>query len=112
VQLALRKLDWAAYSERSDAGEFDAQLTARVFLPPNPDPYSQLHSSQAPPRGQNFGFYADREGGSRDGCGPARDRPGAAHRTYRQVHRIVAANPPADYLWGADVYGHLPQDRG
>src|SRR5688572_735541 len=39
VELVLRRLDWAAYSERADAGEFDAQLTARVYLPPNPDPY-------------------------------------------------------------------------
>lgn len=104
VELALRPLDWAAYSERSDAGEFDAQLTARVFLPPNPDPYPQFHSSQAPPRGQNYGFYADPEADRV--MEAARRETDAARRValYRQVHRLVAANPPADFLWGADVY--------
>jgi peptide/nickel transport system substrate-binding protein len=104
VELALRKLDWAAYSEKSDAGEFDAQLTARVFLPPNPDPYSQLHSSQAPPRGQNFGFYADREADRVMDAARRETDPARRILLYREVHRIVAANPPADYLWGADVY--------
>jgi len=104
VELVLRKLDWAAYSEKSDAGEFDAQLMARVFLPPNPDPYPHLHSSQAPPRGQNYGFYADPDADRV--MEAARRETDAARRValYRQVHRIVAANPPADYLWGADVY--------
>jgi peptide/nickel transport system substrate-binding protein len=104
VELTLRKLDWAAYSEKSDAGEFDAQLTARVFLPPNPDPYSQLHSSQAPPRGQNFGFYSDPEADRVMEAARREADPARRVALYRQVHRIVAANPPADYLWGADVY--------
>jgi ABC-type transport system substrate-binding protein len=36
----------------------------------------------------------------------ARRETDAARRLalYRQVHRILAANPPADFLWGADVY--------
>jgi peptide/nickel transport system substrate-binding protein len=104
VELVLRSLDWAAYSERSDAGEFDAQLTARVFLPPNPDPYPHFHSSQAPPRGQNYGFYANAEADRV--MEAARRETDAARRLalYRQVHRILAANPPADFLWGADVY--------
>jgi peptide/nickel transport system substrate-binding protein len=104
VELVLRKLDWAAYSEKADAGEFDAQLTARVFLPPNPDPYSQLHSSQAPPRGQNFGFYSNPEADRV--MEAARRETDAARRLalYRQIHRIVAENPPADYFWGADAY--------
>ena len=23
---------------------------------------------------------------------------------YRQIHRVLAADPPADFLWGADQY--------
>ena len=104
VDMLLRPLDWAAYSERSDAGEFDAQITARVFLPPNPDPYPHFHSSQAPPRGQNYGFYrnpaADRamETARRE-SDPARRLAG-----YHEVNRLLAADPPADFLWGADQY--------
>jgi peptide/nickel transport system substrate-binding protein len=104
VELVLRPLEWAAYSERADAGEFDALLLARVFLPPNPDPYPHFHSSQAPPRGQNYGSYsnpeADRE------MEAARREPDSARRldAYRRVHRLLAADPPADFLWGADQF--------
>jgi peptide/nickel transport system substrate-binding protein len=104
VDLVLRPLDWAAYSERGDAGEFEAEITARVFLPPNPDPYPHFHSTQAPPRGQNYGFYrnpsADRamEAARRE-SDPARRLAG-----YHEVHRLLVADPPADFLWGADQY--------
>src|SRR5262249_26831549 len=37
VQVVPRPLDWAAYTERGDRGEFDAQLTGRLFQPPNLD---------------------------------------------------------------------------
>jgi peptide/nickel transport system substrate-binding protein len=104
VQLVVRALDWAAFSQRADAGEFDAQLTARLFLPPNLDPYPYFHSSEVPPKGQNTGFYRDAQA----------DRVLEAERVelddekrlelYRQVHRILAADPPADFLWGADQY--------
>jgi peptide/nickel transport system substrate-binding protein len=104
VELVLRPLDWAAYSERSDAGEFEALLTGRVFLPPNPDPFPHFHSSQAPPLGQNYGFYRNVEADR--WMESARREPDAARRiaAYRQVHRLLAADPPADFLWGADQY--------
>lgn len=104
VALVLRPLDWAAYSERSDAGEFEALLTGRVFLPPNPDPFPHFHSSQAPPLGQNYGFYRNVEADR--WMETARREPDAARRlaAYRQVHRLLAADPPADFLWGADQY--------
>lgn len=107
VELVLRPLDWAAYSERSDAGEFDALLIGRVFLPPNPDPFPHFHSSQAPPLGQNYGFY--RNPAADRWMETARREPDASRRieAYRQVHRLLAADPPADFLWGADQYWGL-----
>jgi peptide/nickel transport system substrate-binding protein len=104
VELVLRPLDWAAYSERSDAGEFDAQLTARVFLPPNPDPYPHFHSSQAPPRGQNYGFYRDGEADRAMEAARRETDPARRLASYREIHRLLAADPPADFLWGADQY--------
>lgn len=104
VVLELRPLDWAAFSERAEAGEFDAQLTARLFLPPNLDPYPYFHSGQKPPRGQNQGFYSDAEA---DGAMEAARRemdPAKRLDLYREVHRIFAKDPPADFLWGADQY--------
>jgi peptide/nickel transport system substrate-binding protein len=104
VELVLRPLDWAAYSERSDAGEFDAQLTARVFLPPNPDPYPHFHSSQMPPRGQNSGFYRNPEADRAMEAARREADPARRLLLYREVHRLLAADPPADFLWGADQY--------
>ncbi len=104
VDLALRPLDWAAYSERSDMGEFDAQLGARVFLPPNPDPYPQFHSSQFPPHGQNYGFYRNVEADRAMEAARRETDPARRLDLYRQVHRLFAADPPADFLWGADQY--------
>jgi peptide/nickel transport system substrate-binding protein len=104
VQLVPRKLDWAAYSEKMDAGEFDSALTARVFLPPNPDPYPQLHSSQAPPHGQNSGFYKNPEADHLMEALRLEADPARRLDLYREVHRLVVSDPPADFLWGADVY--------
>lgn len=104
VDLQLRKLDWAAYSERGDAGEFDAQLTARVFLPPDPDPYPHFHSSQFPPRGQNYGFYRNAAADRAMESARRETDPGKRLALYREVHRLLAADPPADFLWGADQY--------
>jgi peptide/nickel transport system substrate-binding protein len=104
VELVLRPLDWAAYSERSDAGEFDAEVTARVFLPPNPDPYPHFHSSQAPPRGQNNGFYRNPEADRAMEAARREADPARRLAAYRKVHRLLASNPPADFLWGADQF--------
>lgn len=104
IELVERPLDWAAFAQRGIAGEFDAQLTARFFLPPNPDPYPFFHSSQAPPRGGNAGFYANAEA---DRVMEAAEREmddGKRLALYRQVHRLLAADPPADFLWSADQY--------
>lgn len=104
VELVLRRLDWAAYSERADAGEFDAQLTARVHLPPNPDPYPHFHSSQFPPRGQNYGFYRNDAADRAMETARRETDPEKRLGHYREVHRILAEDPPADFLWGADQY--------
>ena len=104
IELVERPLDWAAYTKRGVAGEFDAQLAARLFLPPNLDPYPFFHSSQAPPRGANQGFYADAEA---DRAMEAAEREldeGKRLALYREVHRLLAADPPADFLYSVDQY--------
>lgn len=104
VEMSVRLLDWAAFSERVEAGECDAHLTGRLFLPPNVDPYPYYHSSQTPPKGQNLGFYAN--AGADRLMEQARLEPDPVRRVeiYRQIHRAFAADPPADFLWGADQY--------
>ncbi|MEP6993433.1 MAG: ABC transporter substrate-binding protein [Acidobacteriota bacterium] len=104
VGMTLRPLDWAAFTQRTDAGEFEAQIAGRLFFPPNLDPYPYFHSSQWPPGGPNQGFYKDAEADRV--MEAARKELDDAKRLelYRQVHRLLAADPPADFLWGTDQY--------
>jgi peptide/nickel transport system substrate-binding protein len=107
IGLTLKSLDWAAFSQRFAAGEFDAAPMANEFLPPNLDPYPFYASAQVPPAGQNFGFYRNPEADRameelRTALDPARRL-----ELYRQVHRLLAADPPADFLWTADQYWGL-----
>lgn len=104
VQLVARPVDWAAYAERGSAGEFEAQFTGRTFIPPNFDPYPYYHSSQIPPNGQNVGYYKNTEADRL--MEEAQRELDSARRIelYRQVHRLLAQDPPADFLWGADQY--------
>lgn len=104
IDLVLRPVDWATYSERFTAGEFDLAPTSTEFIPPNVDPYPYYHSSQMPPRGGNTGFYrspaADAE------MEAARRELDLARRIerYRRIHRLLASDPPADFLWSTDQY--------
>jgi peptide/nickel transport system substrate-binding protein len=103
VEMRPRPLEWAAYSQRLAAGEFDvAGPSGQQYLPPNLDQYPYLHSSQAPPEGQNAGFYRDAAVDA--ALEAARREMNAARRLelYRQIHRLVAADPPGDFLWSVD----------
>lgn len=104
VELVGQALDSAVYAKRGQAGEFDGYLMGQAFLPPNFDPYPYYHSSQFAPKGQNIGFYRN----------PEADRLMEAARVemdrsrrlelYQEIHGLLAADPPADFLWGADQY--------
>jgi peptide/nickel transport system substrate-binding protein len=104
VVLRPRPLDWAAFSERAEAGEFDAHLTGRLFLPPNVDPYPYFHSTQGPPKGQNLGYYSNPEADKLMEAARVELDPDRRIELYRRIHRALAADPPADFLWGADQY--------
>ncbi|MFN2384929.1 MAG: ABC transporter substrate-binding protein [Thermoanaerobaculia bacterium] len=104
VELVPRPLDWAAYAERISAGEFEAQLSGRNFIPPNFDPYSYHHSSQGPPNGQNSGHYSNPEADRVMEAAQSALDAGKRLELYRQVHRLLAQDPPADFLWGAAQY--------
>src|SRR6266545_982933 len=104
VEIVLRPLDWAACLQRVAAGEYDAVPYGNIFWPPNLDPYPLFHSSQTPPNGENTGFYRNAEADR--AMEAARREMDDTKRLglYRQVHRLLAADPPADFLWGADQY--------
>jgi len=104
VELTDRPLDWAVFSQRGDAGEFEAQLTGRLFLPPNIDPYPYFHSSQCPPKGANAGCYQNKEADRAMEAARREVDPEKRLAAYREIHRLLAADPPADFLWGVDQY--------
>ncbi len=104
VELVVRPLDWAAFSDRSARGESEAQLAGRIFFPPNLDPYPYYHSSQWPPNGQNVGFYKNTEADRVMDSARGELDPEKRLELYRRVARIFAEDPPADFLWGADQY--------
>ena len=60
-----------------------------------------------PPHGQNSGFY--RNAKADRAMEAARRETDAARRLafYREVDRLLAADPPADFLWGADQFWGL-----
>ncbi len=107
VEVLLRPLDWAAYTQRFTAGEFDVSPTNQLFIPPNLDQYPFFHSSQVPPKGQNVGFY--RNAAVDRALEGARREMDERRRLelYREVHRLLAADPPADFVWNAAQYWGL-----
>ena len=72
-----------------------AELRSLPALPLEPDPAPRPEHRLLPEPG----------GRPRDGRGATRDRTARKRlELYRQIHRLLAADPPADFLWGADQY--------
>jgi peptide/nickel transport system substrate-binding protein len=61
VTARIRTLEWAAFVEKVDAGDFEAASLAWSAVDPNPDPYFYWHSTQCSPKGLNSGCYASPE---------------------------------------------------
>jgi peptide/nickel transport system substrate-binding protein len=110
VELVLRPLDWAAYTQRFGAGEYDLAPYADTPLPPKIDPKGSYHSRQAPPDGQNTGYYKNPEADRLMDAAEREMDEGKRLELYRQVHRVLAADPPADFLWGADQYWGISRE--
>jgi peptide/nickel transport system substrate-binding protein len=104
VELVLRPMDWAAYTQRFTAGEFEVLLNNYELLPPNLDPYPYYHSSQVPPAGQNNGFYRNAQADRLMEAAQSELDDGRRIELYRQIHRLLAADPPADFLWTVGQY--------
>jgi peptide/nickel transport system substrate-binding protein len=101
VQARIRSLEWATFTERVDAGEYEAATLAWAAADPNPDPLPYWHSSQFPPQGLNSAGYSN----------PAADRlmeeaRGELDREkrraiYYRLHRVLRDNPPVVFVVNA-----------
>jgi peptide/nickel transport system substrate-binding protein len=100
VQLNILPLDPTMMIQRVLSGEYQAAYLA-WDLDPDPDCYALFHSSQFPPRGQNFVYYANPEVDRL--LDEARRSLDRSRRTelYNRVHEILNAEQP--YTWTVQV---------
>ena len=89
-------LDGAVAIQRILAGNYDAAYLS-WDLDPDPDPFPLFHSTQIPPRGQNFVYYSSPEADKLIEHGRRELRQSARMEIYRQLHARLADDQP--YTW-------------
>lgn len=100
VQLEVRAIDAAAFGKQIYAGNFDATYLAWV-MDADPDPQSLFHSSQFPPRGQNFIFYSNPEADRLIDEARRELNPSRRKDLYWRLHEVLADDQP--YTWTVQV---------
>lgn len=100
VQMDIAVMEGASGLQRVLAGNYEAAYLA-WDLDADPDVYALFHSTQTPPRGQNFVFYANPEADRL--MEAARRELDQSKRTeiYHQLHALLAEDQP--YLWVVQV---------
>ncbi len=106
VELVLRPLDWAAYTQRVRRGRFDAGPVGGQPLPPNLDPRTRPSTrARSPPAGAEHRLLQEPGSGPADGSGQrGRWTRARGSSSIAEIHRLIAADPPADFMWAADQY--------
>jgi peptide/nickel transport system substrate-binding protein len=115
VQVDIQSMDGASAIQRILSGNFDSAYLS-WDLDPDPDQYIAFHSSQVPPRGQNFVFYSN----------PVTDRlieqarreidQSKRKELYWKIHEVLADDQPYTWIvqvsakWGMNkrVHGAVP----
>ncbi|HEX9492784.1 MAG TPA: ABC transporter substrate-binding protein [Thermoanaerobaculia bacterium] len=100
VQLDIVTLDFGAFSQRLLAGNYESAYL-NWNLDPDPDPFPLFHSSQFPPRGQNFVFYSNPEADRLMEAGRRELDQAKRKLIYRQLHALLADDQP--YTWTVQV---------
>jgi peptide/nickel transport system substrate-binding protein len=96
VEAEIAVLDGAAAIQRILAGNYEAAYLS-WDLDPDPDPFALFHSSQIPPRGQNFVYYRSPEADRLIAEGRRELRLSARTDIYKQLHALLAEDQP--YTW-------------
>ncbi|HTR03602.1 MAG TPA: ABC transporter substrate-binding protein [Thermoanaerobaculia bacterium] len=101
VTARVRTMEWAAFVERVDGGDFEAASLAWSAVDPNPDPYFYWHSSQCAPKGINDGCYANPDVDRL--MVEARQESDAARRVaaLHGLHRLFRDEAPAVFVVNA-----------
>lgn len=98
VTARVRTLEWAAFVEKVDAGDFEAASLAWAAVDPNPDPYPYWHSSQCPPSGLNNGCYRNPEADRLMVEARRELDPAARNALFHRLHAIFREDAPAIFL--------------
>jgi len=101
VTARVRPMEWAAFVERVDGGEFEAASLAWSAVDPNPDPYPYWHSSQCPPAGLNDGCYANAEADRLMAETRAETDDAKRLADLHRLHRLFRDEAPAIFVVNA-----------
>jgi peptide/nickel transport system substrate-binding protein len=102
VAVSVRSLEWSAYVDRLDRGDFEAASGAwSATGDANPDPFPLWHSTQVPPEGANSCFFSNPEADRL--MVAARGEPDVKKRIalYHRLHRIFRDEAPAIWVVNA-----------
>ena len=96
IEAELAVLEGAAAIQQMLSGNYDAVYLS-WDLDPDPDPFPLFHSSQMPPRGQNFVFYDNPEADRLIEQGQRELKLSKRAEIYQQLHAVLAEDQP--YTW-------------
>ena len=100
VEMNIIQLDPALMIQRVIGGNYQAAYMA-WDLDPDPDPFPQFHSSQIPPKGQNFVYYINPDVDKMIEEGRRELDFNKRVKIYQQLHETLAADQP--YTWTVQV---------
>lgn len=100
VSLEIMVLDGSVAIQRMLEGRYESILFA-WDLDPDPDPFAVFHSSQMPPRGQNFVFYSNPEADRLMDGGRRELDHSKRVDIYQRLHEVIAEDQP--YAWTVQV---------
>jgi peptide/nickel transport system substrate-binding protein len=96
VDMEVVLLDGSMAIQRILSGNYEAAYMS-LDLDPDPDVHALFHSSQMPPRGQNFVFYANPEADRLIDQGRHELEPSKRKDIYQRLHAVLAEDQP--YTW-------------
>jgi len=93
-----RAVEWAAFTKRMDAGEFDA-IASSWSGDPNPDLSGYWASSQGPPNGLNNLSYANPEVDRLLDAAKVELDPARRLDVFHRIHRLIHDDEPATFAF-------------
>ena len=101
IRARIRPLEWSAFVERVDSGDYQAASLAWATSDANPDPYPYWHSSQFSPHGVNNVFYSNATADRLMEDARRELDPQKRREIYHRLHRIFRDDPPVVFVVNA-----------